>query len=80
MDDEKVVREHLCGLIKKQKPKSRIYSYATGEEMLTSERRFDIIFLDIRMEKRKRGNEEISDKKMIKELSKGEDSDGEGLL
>lgn len=50
VDDEKVIREHLCELIEKQKPDSRIESYATGEELLAAGRSFDIIFLDIQMD------------------------------
>lgn len=49
VDDEKAIREHICGLIKKQKPESRIRSYATGEELLASGEFFDIAFLDVRM-------------------------------
>lgn len=49
MDDEKAIREHICGLIKKQEPESRIRSYATGEELLESGEFFDIAFLDVRM-------------------------------
>lgn len=36
VDDEKVMREYLCELIKKQKPESRIESYVRGEELLAS--------------------------------------------
>lgn len=50
VDDEKVMREYLCELIKKQKPESRIESYARGEELLASGKRFDIVFLDIQMD------------------------------
>jgi len=50
VDDEKVIREHICSLIEKQKPESRMESYATGEELLASGKRFDIVFLDIQME------------------------------
>ena len=50
MDDEKAIREHICGLVEEQKPESRIESYATGEELLASGIRFDIVFLDIQME------------------------------
>lgn len=50
VDDEKVIREHLCELIKKQKPDSRVESYATGEELLAAGRSFDMVFLDIQME------------------------------
>ena len=50
IDDEEVIREYLCGLIEKQRPRSRIECYATGEELLAAERRFDIVFLDIQMD------------------------------
>ena len=50
VDDEKAIREHICGLVEEQKPESRIEAYATGEELLASGKRFDIVFLDIQME------------------------------
>ena len=50
VDDEKAIREHIYGLVEEQQPESRIEAYATGEELLTSEKRFDIVFLDIQME------------------------------
>lgn len=50
VDDEKVVREHICSLIQAGRPKSRVESYATGEELLASGKRFDIVFLDIQMD------------------------------
>lgn len=50
MDDEKAIREHICGLVEEQKPESRIEAYATGEELIASGIRFDIVFLDIQME------------------------------
>ena len=50
VDDEKAIREHICGLVEEQQPESRIESYATGEELLASGKRFDIVFLDIQME------------------------------
>lgn len=50
MDDEKVIREHICGLVEERQPESRIEAYATGEELLASGKRFDIVFLDIQME------------------------------
>ncbi|NBH86357.1 DNA-binding response regulator [bacterium C-53] len=50
VDDEKAVREHVCALIEEQKPGSRIEAYATGEGLLASRKRFDIVFLDIQME------------------------------
>ena len=50
VDDEKAIREHICGLVEEQQPESRIEAYATGEELLASGKRFDIVFLDIQME------------------------------
>ena len=50
VDDEKAIREHICGLVEERQPESRIEAYATGEELLASEKRFDIVFLDIQME------------------------------
>lgn len=50
VDDEKVIREHICGLVEERQPESRIEAYATGEELLASGKRFDIVFLDIQME------------------------------
>ena len=50
VDDEKAIREHICGLVEEQQPESRIETYATGEELLVSGKRFDIVFLDIQME------------------------------
>lgn len=52
VDDEKVIREYLCDLIKKQEPGCHLSSYAAGEELLASEERFDIVFLDIQLEGR----------------------------
>ena len=50
VDDEKAIREHICGLVEEQQPESRIEAYATGGELLASGKRFDIVFLDIQME------------------------------
>lgn len=50
VDDEKAIREYICGLVEEQQPESRIETYATGEELLASGKRFDIVFLDIQME------------------------------
>ena len=50
VDDEKEIREYLCGLIRKQKPKSRVKSYAAGEELLAAGERFDIVFMDVKMD------------------------------
>ena len=37
VDDEKAIREHICGLVEEQQPESRIEAYATGEELLAWE-------------------------------------------
>lgn len=50
MDDEKAIREHICAMIEEQKPGNSIEACATGEELLASEKRFDIVFLDIQMD------------------------------
>ena len=49
LEDEKIIREHICALIKKQEPKSHIEPYAAGEELIASGKQFDIVFLDIQM-------------------------------
>ncbi len=49
-DDEKTIREHICGMIKKQNPEYNLSAYSTGEELLAAEKNFDIVFLDIHME------------------------------
>ena len=49
VDDEKAIREHICAMIEEQKPGNSIEACATGEELLASEKRFDIVFLDIQM-------------------------------
>ncbi len=50
VDDEKTIREHICALIEEQQPENCIEAYATGEELLASGKRFDIVFLDIQMD------------------------------
>ena len=50
VDDEKAIREHVFALIEEQQPGSVIEAYATGEELLASGKRFDIVFLDIQMD------------------------------
>ena len=44
VDDERVIRDQICGLIKKQKPTCRIDAYSSGEEIIASEKRFDVVF------------------------------------
>lgn len=50
-DDEMGMREEIARLIKMQIPKADVFLFASGEELLASERDFDILFLDIAMEK-----------------------------
>lgn len=50
VDDEEVIREQVKNFIRKKYPDCTLRSYAAGEELLMGGERFDIIFLDIRME------------------------------
>ncbi len=50
VDDDKVIREQMDSLIEMQIPDCSLESYATGEELLGAGKRFDIVFLDIRMD------------------------------
>ena len=50
VDDEEAIREQIRGFIKKRNPGFNISGFATGEELLTADKEFDIIFLDIQME------------------------------
>ena len=50
VDDEKMIREHICDLIEEQQPGNHIEACVTGEALLASGKRFDIVFLDIQME------------------------------
>lgn len=49
VDDERIIIEQICSLIEKQKPTCRINAYSSGEEIVASEKRFNIIFLDIKI-------------------------------
>lgn len=49
-DDEKVIREQIGDLLEKQMPDCCPDFYATGEELLASGKRFEIVFLDIQMD------------------------------
>lgn len=55
VDDKKAIREHIRALIEEQQPGSNIEAFAGGEELLASGKRFDIVFLDIQMERPVRG-------------------------
>lgn len=50
VDDEKVIREQMKGLIVKYKPDSNLAAFSMGEELLAEGKLFDVIFLDIQME------------------------------
>jgi len=50
VDDEEIIIEQIRGFIKKRNPGFNISGFATGEELLTADKEFDIIFLDIQME------------------------------
>ena len=50
VDDEKVIMGQISGLVRKQMPDCYLESYATGEGLLESAKRFDIVFLDIQMD------------------------------
>lgn len=52
VDDEKVIREQICARIEKQIPGNCPVVYASGDELLASGERFDIVFLDIQMDGR----------------------------
>lgn len=48
-DDDSAAREHIVSLIREQEPDAHIAAFAGGEEMLSAEENFDIIFLDVEM-------------------------------
>lgn len=48
-DDEKEIRELLGNKVKKLYPKTELLFYASGEELLTEDHTYDILFLDIQM-------------------------------
>lgn len=57
VDDEKIIREQIKGLIEKQmkvccQDICQADAYKTGDELLSAGKHFDIIFLDIQMEGR----------------------------
>ena len=55
VDDEEAVREQISGFIKKRNPDFNISGFATGEGLLAAGKDFDIIFLDIQMDKKQIG-------------------------
>lgn len=50
VDDESTIREHICALIAKEEPSFCVEAFTSGEELIASEKRFDIVFLDIKMQ------------------------------
>jgi len=49
-DDEKIIREQIKGLLERQEQDSDIELYVTGDALLASGKKFDIVFLDIQMD------------------------------
>lgn len=52
VDDEKAVREEIENLIREKRPDCHIECYESGDHLLLSGERYDIVFLDIQMEGR----------------------------
>lgn len=50
VDDEKVIREQICELIRKQHPSHSLKTYESGDELLAAGVPFDMVFLDIQMD------------------------------
>lgn len=49
VDDEKIIREQLKGLIEKQQAGFYTDVYGTGVELLATKKQYDVVFLDIQM-------------------------------
>ena len=49
-DDETVIREQIQQFVQKKTPAIHTETYSTGEELLTANISFDLVFLDIQME------------------------------
>ncbi len=50
VEDEELIREQVCRLIKSQRPNCRMEIYVSGEELLAARHKFDLIFLEIQLE------------------------------
>ena len=50
VDDEKVIKEQIKKMIEKKQTNCVIDTYSSGEEVLRSDKYYDITFLDIQME------------------------------
>lgn len=48
-DDENAIRKYMRELIEKSGHQCHIEEYSSGEELIASDRKFDIVFLDIKM-------------------------------
>ena len=49
-DDEAIIREQIRQFIKKRVPDCSVELYAAGEELLATDKSFDLVFMDIQME------------------------------
>lgn len=49
VDDEKTIREQIVKLIEKQIYDCHVSMFSSGEELNACEKRFDIVFLDVKM-------------------------------
>ncbi len=50
VDDERIIREQVKNFIHRYCTDCTVWSYAAGEDLLAAHTKFDIIFLDIKME------------------------------
>ena len=50
VDDEKIIREQMKKLIENKKQECVIDTYSSGEELLQTNKCYDIAFLDIQMD------------------------------
>ena len=48
-DDEQVMMEHICELVKQYRPDYMVKLYGCGEALLEDAQLYDLIFLDIEM-------------------------------
>ena len=48
-DDDRTTREQIISLIRKQVPDAEIVTFEAGEEMMKSQERFEVSFLDVEM-------------------------------
>lgn len=48
-DDEQVMMEHICELVKQYRPDYMVELYGCGEALLEDAQLYDLIFLDIEM-------------------------------